>query len=94
MKLVNESLNEFLGLSIAEKFRKLDPNDERSIYDLFKRAFKYILMNPHMSVIGQKANGLSSEEKYELLKKYVEYGSGTLRLKNGKIICVPETKIS
>lgn len=92
MKLVNENLNEFLGLSIEEKIKNLDPKDEKNVNNLFKRVFKYILINPNMSIIGQKADGLSSEEKYELIKKYVEYGSGTLRLKNGNVVCIPEKK--
>ncbi len=40
-----------------------------------------------MSIIGQKANKLTTPEKYNLIKQYVEGNGGTLRLdKAGKVI--------
>lgn len=79
-KKVNESLNEILGFSIAEKFAKLDPNDAAGVDDLFKRAFKEILINPKMGAIGRAAKSTPISVKYDILKQYVEGNGGTLRL--------------
>jgi hypothetical protein len=85
-KKVNEEVvSEIFGLSVKEKFAKLDPNDQAGVDELFKAAFKNILINPHMSNIGAAANRLSTPEKYNLVKQFVEGGGGTLRLdKAGK----------
>ena len=92
-KLVNENLNEFLGLGLKSKLSSLDPKDpadEDSINKLFKSIFKIILMNPHKSIIGTAARKLTIEEKYDLVRQYVAEGNGTLRLKNGKVVFMPE----
>jgi len=72
-------MNEIFGWSIKEKFAELDPNDEVSVNKLFKEAFKNILMNPMMSVIGTAANRATTQEKYALLQQYVNGDGGTLR---------------
>jgi hypothetical protein len=79
-KLTEGAVNEILGFSVAEKFAKLDPNDEAGVKALFQEAFKNILMNPHMSVIGDNAKRATTAEKYNLIKQYVEGNGGTLRL--------------
>lgn len=79
-KKVNEGINEVFGLSVADKFPKLDPNDVDGVNKLFTTAFHDILINPHMSIIGDKARGISTAEKYNLIKQYVEGNGGTLRL--------------
>ena len=83
-KLSEGAVNEIFGWSVAEKFAKLDPNDEAGVKALFQEAFKNILMNPHMSVIGTAAHQTSTQEKYELLRQYVKGGGGTLRLDKAK----------
>ena len=86
-KLSEGAVNEIFGWSIAEKFAKLDPNDEAGVKALFQEAFKNILINPHMSVIGTAANRATTQEKYALLQQFVQGGGGTLRLdKAGKLI--------
>jgi hypothetical protein len=53
---------------------------------LFKSAYVDILRNPKMSIIGTTAKKLTTAEKYDLIKKYVEGGGGTLRVMNGRIV--------
>jgi hypothetical protein len=80
-------VNEVFGWSIAEKIAKLDPNDEAGVKALFQEAFKNILINPMMSVIGTAANRATTQEKYALLQQFAQGGGGTLRLgKDGKLI--------
>ena len=77
-----ETLNEVFGFSVKEKFAKLQPNNIQhhpDIEKLFQQAFKEILINPAMKAIGTVAQQTPAEEKYELLKQYVENGGGTLR---------------
>lgn len=74
------------GLSVKEKFAKLDKNDADAVNKLFKSVYREILTSLRMSVIGTAANRLSTEEKYELIKKYAENGEGTLRISNGKVV--------
>ena len=82
-------VNEMFGLGIAEKFAKLDPNDEMGVNNLFQVAYKNILINPHMSRIGQVAKRLTTPEKYALVQQYVQGGGGSLRLdKTGKVVYV------
>ena len=93
-----DKLNEVLGLEklginvtpeekVAAAFKKLDPNDAAGIESLFQQAYKNILINPKMSIIGNAAKKATPEEKYELLKQYVTGGGGTLRVdKAGKLI--------
>jgi len=78
------------GWSIEEKFAKLDPNNEVSVNKLFKEAFKIILMNPMMSIIGTTANRATTQEKYALLQQYVKGNGGTLRRdeNTGKLVYV------
>lgn len=87
-KIVEGAVNEILGFSVAEKFAKLDPNDEAGVNALFQTAFKNILMNPMMSIIGDAAKRATTQEKYILLQQYVSGGGGTLRRdpKTGKLI--------
>ena len=82
-----DNINEILGFSVAERFAKLDPNDQVGVDTLFQQAFKNILINPHMSAIGSAAKRATSQEKYALLQQYVNGGGGTLRVdKLGKLI--------
>lgn len=92
-KKVNENLDEVLGFSIKEKFTKLDPNNQQEVEKLFVSAFKHILTNPKMAQIGRAAQTTSSEEKYNLLKQYVEQGGGTLRLGNDRntLVYMPQS---
>jgi hypothetical protein len=92
-KKVNEELNEILGFSVKEKFAKLDPNNQQEVEKLFVDAFKHILTNPKMAQIGRAAQTTSSEEKYNLLKQYVEGNGGTLRLGNDRntLIYMPQS---
>ena len=79
-KKVNEgSVNEIFGWSDKEKFAKLDPNDKVTVDELFQNAFKNILMNPMMSIIGDAARKATTEEKYALLQQYFQGGGGSLR---------------
>lgn len=84
-------MNEVLGLDklginitpeerVTSAFKTLDPNNQQEIERLFQLAFKNILINPHMSAIGIAAKRATPEEKYNLIKQYVEGGGGTLRL--------------
>ena len=93
-----DKLNEVLGLEklglnitpqekVAAGYKNLNSNDQGKIDELFQLAFKNILINPHMSSIGNAAKKATPEEKYELLKQYVAGGGGTLRVdKAGKLI--------
>jgi hypothetical protein len=90
-KKVNEgAVNEILGFSIAEKLAKLDPNDEVGVNALFQQAFKNILMNPMMSVIGDAAKRATTQEKYALLQQYVKGEGGSLRRdqNTGKLVYI------
>ena len=80
---VDESINEILGMSIPEKFAKLQPNNVQhfpEIEKLFQKAFRNILVNPKMQAIARAAQKTAPEEKYAILQQYVEGGGGTLRL--------------
>jgi hypothetical protein len=90
-------LNEVLGLEklglnitphekVSAGYKDLNLNDQGKINELFQIAFKNILINPKMSIIGDAAKRATPEEKYELLKQYVTGGGGTLRLNKGKLI--------
>jgi hypothetical protein len=83
------NLNEVFGMSVAEKFAKLDPNNESEVNKLFVQAFKQILTNPQMGAINRVARSASIPERYELLKQYVEQGGGTLRIAGNKLIYAP-----
>jgi hypothetical protein len=87
---VNEgSVNEIFGFGVAEKFKTLDPNDAANVEALFQKAYKNILINPHMSSIGDEAKRETPQEKYVLLKQYVDGGGGSLRLnKLGKLVYI------
>jgi len=65
---------------MAEKFANLDPNNAPAVNKLFVQAFHNILTNPQMGVIGKAAKGTSLQQRYILLKQYVEGKGGTLRL--------------
>ena len=43
-----------------------------------------------MGLVGITAKNASPEEKYNLIKQYVEGGGGTLRVKNEKLIYAPK----
>ena len=77
---LDESINEILGLSVREKFAKLNPQDEQGVENVFKQAFKEILVNPKMGAIARAAQTTPTEMKYNILQQYVEQGGGTLRL--------------
>jgi hypothetical protein len=77
---LDESINEILGMSVGEKFAKLNAQDVEGINSVFNQAFRDILRNPKMGAIAQAAQKATPEEKYELVKQYVEGGGGTLRL--------------
>ena len=77
---LNENINEILGMGVAERFAKLNPQDADGVDKVFKQAFKDILINPKMAAIGKTAQTASPEEKYELIRQYVEGGGGSLRL--------------
>lgn len=86
-------MNEILGFNItpqervAAGYKNLSSNDQNKINELFQIAFKNILINPKMSVIGDAAKKATPEEKYKLIKQYVNGNGGTLRLnKNGKLV--------
>jgi hypothetical protein len=96
-KKVNEgAVNEILGFSVAEKLAKLDPNDEAGVKELFQQAFKNILMNPYMSVIGDAANRATTQEKYALLQQYAKGGGGSLRRdqNTGKLVYITKQQQS
>lgn len=75
-----ETINEIFGLSIKEKFAKLDPNDAQGVTKLFVDAYRNILNNPKMGAIGNAARKTTIPQRYELLKQFVQGGGGTLRL--------------
>jgi hypothetical protein len=86
-----DKLNEVLGLDklginitaeerVTAAFKNLDPNNEVEVDRLFQLAFKNILINPNMGTIGIAAKDATPQEKYNLIKQYVEGGGGTLRL--------------
>jgi len=80
-KKVNEgTVNEIFGFSIKEKFANLDPNNVQEVNKLFVDAFHDILVNPQMGAIGRAAKTTTLQQRYELLKQFVEQGGGTLRL--------------
>jgi hypothetical protein len=80
-------VNEVFGLSVADKFPKLDPNDAENVNKLFRTAYNDILINPMMSRIGDVASRATTAEKYDLIKKYVEGNGGTLRIgENGRLV--------
>jgi hypothetical protein len=93
-----DKLNEVLGLEklginvtpeerVAAGYKNLNSTDQDKITELFQIAFKNIIINPKMSIIGDAAKKATPEEKYELLKQYVAGGGGTLRVdKTGKLI--------
>ena len=93
-----DKLNEVLGLEklgvnitphekVSAGYKNLNLNDQGKIDELFQLAFKNILINPKMGLIGNAAKKATPEEKYELLKQYVAGGGGTLRVdKAGKLI--------
>ena len=84
-----------MGFSIKEKFAKLDPNDEAGVLNLFQQAYKNILINPHMRGIGEKAKRETPQEKYVLLKQYVDGGGGSLRIgKDGKLVYISKEQQS
>ena len=97
-----DKLNEVLGLDklginitaeerVSAAFKNLDPSNEVEVDRLFQLAFKNILINPNMGTIGVAAESATPEEKYNLIKQYVEGGGGTLRLdKLGKLIYAPK----
>ena len=80
LKKKDEAINEILGFSMKEKFAKLDPNNQQEVDKLFIDAYRDILNNPQMTVIGKTAKKTTLQQRYELLKQYVEGGGGTLRL--------------
>ena len=97
-----DNINEVLGLDklginigpeekVAASFKKLNPRNVDEINRLFQIAFKNILINPHMSGIGIAAKKATPDEKYFMIKQYVDGGGGTLRLnKMGKLIYAPK----
>jgi hypothetical protein len=80
LKKKDETLNEILGFSMKEKFAKLDPNNQPEVDKLFVDAYHDILINPQMGAIGKAAKRTTVQQRYQLLKQYVESGGGTLRL--------------
>ena len=87
-KKVNEgAVNEVLGFSVADKFPELDPNDAETVNKLFKDVFVGILNNAVFGAIGRAANRTPVNMKYDILAKYFEAGSGTLRTTpDGKMV--------
>ena len=86
-----ENLNEIFGFSVKEKFTKLDPNDQKGVFDLFNEAFRLILTNPQMGAIARAAQKAPINVKYDLLKQYVENNGGTLRTNpDGTLLFAPE----
>lgn len=80
-------MNEIFGLSKKEKFRQLDPNDVAGVEKLFKDVFVGILNNAVFGAIGRAANRTPVNMKYDILAKYFEAGSGTLRTTpDGKMV--------
>lgn len=87
-----DSLNEIFGFSIKEKFAKLDPNDQKAVFDFFNEVFNLILTNPQMGAVARAAQKTPINVKYDLLKQYIEQGGGTLRInKEGGLILAPES---
>jgi len=84
-KIINEEkVNEIFGWSMKEKFAKLDPNNPKEVNRLFYKAFRDILINPQMGAIANAAKETNIQQRYEMLKQFVEEGGGTLRVgKNG-----------
>jgi hypothetical protein len=80
LKKKDETLNEILGFSMREKFAKIDPNNQQEVDKLFIDAYRDILNNQQMGAIGRAAKRTTVQQRYELLKQYVEGGGGTLRL--------------
>lgn len=83
------SVNEVFGLSLKEKFQKLDPNDTEAIENLFKKVYSSGLGLGQ--AIKNIANQTPTDEKYKLLKKYFENNGGTIRVSKNKLIYQPES---
>ena len=90
-KKVNETVNEAFGMSVAEKFASLDPQDVAGIEALFQKAFSVILSNPKMKAIGRAVQTTPPEVKFEILQQYVDAKGGTLRLGDSPDIVRYET---
>lgn len=74
------SVNEVFGFSAAEKFAKLNPEDDVAVENLFGQVFKNILFK--WGAIRNVAKNTPTNIKYELLKQYIDNNGGTLRLDN------------
>jgi len=87
-----DKLNEVFGMSLKEKFASLDPSNAPEVTKLFIKAFAEILTNPQMGAIGRAARNTTNDQRYQLLKQYVEGGGGTLRLApdNTSVIFAPQ----
>jgi hypothetical protein len=79
------------NFTIKGKFAKLDPNNVPEVNKLFVQAFRNILTNPNIGLIGREARETTPQQRYELLKQYVENNGGTLRSGKNGIQFAPET---
>jgi hypothetical protein len=86
----NNSINEFMGWSLPEKFAKINPEDDSAVEKLFEKAFRNILYK--WDAIKKAAKNTPTNVKYDLLKQFVENNGGTLRLDaNRNLIYQPQS---
>lgn len=66
----NEDLSEILTESNASRFKKLNPNDEKAVNDLFNKVFKNALNQ--WGALKDLAAEMSPEDKYKVMKQGME----------------------
>jgi hypothetical protein len=66
----NENLDEIFGMSNAEKFKKLDPNNKEAINKTFNKIFSDTLSQYKRA--REMANEMSQEDKYKVMKQGME----------------------
>ena len=94
-KLNEGTVNEIFGLGLVERvtkaFHQLDPEDVQGVEKVLTLAYP-ILVNPaFLSQMTMARKNTSISEKYDLISLFVNNGGGTLRVKDGKLIYVPQS---
>ena len=92
IKLYENQINEIFGFSNAEKFEKLDANNDQEIEQVFNKVFENILRNKKMGIIGRMASKTPVDKKYEILKTGYDTDKlqGTLRIENNELVYAPK----